>query len=241
MQSLWLCPREVFILFFSLIETVISNIIFFILHASGAGAFPKPLTPAEEKECLAALKNGDAAARNRLIERNLRLIAHIIKKYYSAGYDQDDLISIGTIGLIKAVSNFDSDKGTKFATYASKCIENEILMYFRSQKKISQDVSMSDPIDSDKDGNALTLSDVIADEYDIIENIDIKIKSQMLRGYMNEILSERERQIINYRYGLDGRNELTQREIAVKLNISRSYVSRIEKKALQMLFERFSS
>ena len=224
----------------SLIETIVSNIFFFILHASSAGAFPKPLSPADEKECLLALKNGNADARNRLIEHNLRLIAHIIKKYYSAGYDQDDLISIGTLGLIKAVSSFDSEKGTKFATYASRCIENEILMYFRSQKKTAQDVSMSDPIDSDKNGNALTLSDVIADEYDIIENIDIKIKSQKLRGYMNEILSEREKQIINYRYGLDGREELTQREIATKLKISRSYVSRIEKKALQMLHERFN-
>lgn len=161
------------------------------------------------------------------------------KKYYSGQVEQDDLISIGTIGLIKAVSTFNSSKGIRLATYAARCIENEILMHFRNMKKSSQDVFISDPIDTDKDGNALTLLDVIADDSSIVDDIDLKIKSEQLRRYIKESLNPRERTIIELRYGLCGNDELTQREVAKKLGISRSYVSRLEKKALCQLLERF--
>ena len=181
----------------------------------------------------------DDGARNELIEHNLRLVAHIVKKYYNTGADQDDMISIGTIGLIKAVSTFNTDKGIHLATYASRCIENEILMFFRNQKKTAQDVFISDPIDTDKDGNTLTLIDVIADKSDIADEIDTKIKVEKLRVILPVCLTERERLIIEMRYGLCGREELTQREIAKKLNISRSYVSRIEKSALEKLRKQF--
>lgn len=166
-------------------------------------------------------------------------MAHIVKKYYNTGADQDDMISIGTIGLIKAVSTFNTDKGIHLATYASRCIENEILMFFRNQKKTAQDVFISDPIDTDKDGNTLTLIDVIADKSDIADEIDTKIKVEKLRVILPVCLTERERLIIEMRYGLCGREELTQREIAKKLNISRSYVSRIEKSALEKLRKQF--
>ncbi len=161
------------------------------------------------------------------------------KKYYSNARDQDDLISIGTIGLIKAVSTFDSDKGTRLATYAARCIENEILMYFRNQKKTAQDVYINDPIDTDKDGNQLTLMDVVSCEDTILEDVDLKLKSERLRRYISTALHGRERTIIEMRYGLDGRTPKTQREVARALNISRSYVSRIEKKALGELRELF--
>ena len=167
-------------------------------------------------------------------------MAHIIKKYYSSVRDQDDLISIGTIGLIKAVSTFDYTKGIRFATYASRCIENEILMHFRSNKKTAQDVSISDPIDTDKDGHPLTLMDVIAEDDTIIEDLDLKINAEKLYRYMRDILDDREKEIIEWRYGLVG-GGLTQREVAKKLNISRSYVSRIEKKALEKLKKRFDA
>jgi len=225
----------------SLFNQVLSNFLYLFLNVGSTGAFPRPLSSAEEKECLIKMEQGDDKARQKLIEHNLRLVAHIIKKYYSAGYEQDDLISIGTIGLIKAVSSYNRSKGTRLATFASKCIENEILMYFRGQKKTSQDISMCEPIDCDKDGNALTLSDIIADDLDIIDNIDIKIKSEKLRGYMAQVLDEREREILMWRYGLDGYDELTQREVAKKFDISRSYVSRIEKKALERLNLKFNS
>ena len=208
-------------------------------HITGGSSFPEPLSPEEEKDCIARLEAGDAEARRLLIEHNLRLVAHIVKKYYNSGADQDDMISIGTIGLIKAVSTFNSDKGIRLATYAARCIENEILMYFRNMKKTSQDVFISDPIDTDKDGNALTLIDVIADDSDIAEEIDTKIKLEKLRVILSGCLEEREKQIIEMRYGINGREELTQREIAKKLNISRSYVSRIEKSALEKLRKQF--
>ncbi|MBQ2675838.1 MAG: RNA polymerase sporulation sigma factor SigK [Clostridia bacterium] len=228
-------------MFWQILEMIWGKMLFLILHVSNTGAFPRPLTAKEEQEYLDKMLNeGDKNAREKLIEHNLRLVAHIIKKYYSAGYDQDDLISIGTIGLIKAISSFDNTKKTRLATYAARCIENEVLMYFRSQRKTAQDISMSDPIDTDKDGNALTLIDVIADDIDIIEDIDTKMKCKRLRKYLNECLDERERSIIEYRYGLNGKPELTQREVAQKLNISRSYVSRIEKKALSILYEKFN-
>ena len=218
---------------------IASAIYYFALHVKGAGAFPPPLTAEREAELLEKSRNGDDGARNELIEHNLRLVAHIVKKYYNTGADQDDMISIGTIGLIKAVSTFNTDKGIHLATYASRCIENEILMFFRNQKKTAQDVFISDPIDTDKDGNTLTLIDVIADKSDIADEIDTKIKVEKLRVILPVCLTERERLIIEMRYGLCGREELTQREIAKKLNISRSYVSRIEKSALEKLRKQF--
>ena len=218
---------------------IASAIYYFALHVKGAGAFPPPLSAEREAELLEKSRNGDDGARNELIEHNLRLVAHIVKKYYNTGADQDDMISIGTIGLIKAVSTFNTDKGIHLATYASRCIENEILMFFRNQKKTAQDVFISDPIDTDKDGNTLTLIDVIADKSDIADEIDTKIKVEKLRVILPVCLTERERLIIEMRYGLFGREELTQREIAKKLNISRSYVSRIEKSALEKLRKQF--
>ena len=227
------------VLFFSLLMKIASAVYYFALHVKGAGSFPPPLSAEREAELLEKSRNGDDDARNELIEHNLRLVAHIVKKYYNTGADQDDMISIGTIGLIKAVSTFNTDKGIHLATYASRCIENEILMFFRNQKKTAQDVFISDPIDTDKDGNTLTLIDVIADKSDIADEIDTKIKVEQLRVILPVCLTERERLIIEMRYGLFGREELTQREIAKKLNISRSYVSRIEKSALEKLRKQF--
>ena len=226
-------------MFFDLLMKIASAIYYFALHVKGAGAFPPPLSAEREADLLEKSRNGDNDARNELIEHNLRLVAHIVKKYYNTGADQDDMISIGTIGLIKAVSTFKADKGIHLATYASRCIENEILMFFRNQKKTAQDVFISDPIDTDKDGNTLTLIDVIADKSDIADEIDTKIKVEKLRVILPICLTERERLIIEMRYGLCGREELTQREIAKKLNISRSYVSRIEKSALEKLRKQF--
>ena len=187
------------------------------------------------------MKKGDKKARNKIIEHNLRLVAHIIKKYYSNSSEQDDLISIGTIGLIKAVSTFNYDKGTKFATYAARCIENEILMYFRNKKKYSQDVSLSEPIDCDKDGNALSIADIIADEKSVTENIEEKLRAENLYKTIDSELLPREKEIIYLRYGLFGKRAYTQREVAQKLGISRSYVSRIEKKALEILKEKIKN
>jgi len=218
----------------------LSNLIFFVLHVTGSGSFPRPLSAQEERDCLEKFKNGDMSARNQLIEHNLRLVAHIIKKYYSNANDQDDLISIGTIGLIKAVDTFDSSKGIRLSSYAARCIENEVLMFFRSGKKTAQDISMNEPIDTDKDGNALTLMDTMAVEDNIIDNLDCKIKSEQLKHYIVEVLSPRERIIIELRYGLSGNKPLAQRVVAEQLGISRSYVSRIEKKALGTLYKRFT-
>lgn len=218
----------------------IINLFFFILHVTGVGAFPQPLKSKDEKLFFDLMKNGDMSARNKLIEHNLRLVAHIVKKYYMTQNDQDDLVSIGTIGLIKAVDTFDASKGIRLSSYAARCIENEILMFFRNCKKSSQDVSMNEPIDTDKDGNALVLMDVIATEDLIVEELDTKIKSEQLRKYIDEVLSEREKIIVKLRYGLEGNVPLTQREVAKKLNISRSYVSRIEKKSLLTLKKRFN-
>jgi len=184
------------------------------------------------------MKEGDKTSRNKLVEHNLRLVSHIIKKYYSNSSEQDDLVSIGTIGLIKAVSTFNYEKGTKFATYAARCIENEILMYFRNKKKYAQDISFSEPIECDKDGNALSIMDIIADEKSINEDIEEKLNFEKLYKVIDLELSPREKEIIYMRYGLFGRKSFTQREVAKKLGISRSYVSRIEKKALETLKEK---
>lgn len=224
---------------FNLILQMLSNLYYFALHVTGAGSFPTPLSAKRESELLGKSRNGDLEARNKLIEHNLRLVAHIVKKYYANSSNQDDLISIGTIGLIKAVSTFKSDKNIRLATYASRCIENEILMYFRNQKKSAQDVYISDPIDTDKEGNSLTLIDVIADKSDIVEELDTKLKLEKLKTIISDVLDQREFEIIELRYGLGNKPELTQREIAKKLNISRSYVSRIEKSALEKLRQQF--
>ncbi len=214
---------------------ILSGIIIFALHVTAANSFPKPLSKEDEENCFIEMKNGNIEARNRLIEHNLRLVAHIVKKYYSNSDEQDDLISIGTIGLIKAVSTFSYEKGTRFATYGARCIENEILMYFRNKKKYAQDVSFFEPIDSDKDGNALSIMDTLAEEKSVTEDIENKIYTENLYRVIDSELSAREKQIIELRYGLRGRRAYTQREIASKLGISRSYVSRIEKKAIDIL------
>ena len=221
---------------FELLKSAL-NSIFMVLHINQTTEFPKALSKDEEKYYLDQfINNNDIKARNKLVEHNLRLVAHIIKKYYSVGYDQDDLISIGTIGLIKAINSYTPEKKTKLSTYASRCIENEILMFFRSNKKTNNDVYMSDPVDIDKDGNALSLIDIISDNSDIIDDIELKLKTEKLYKVINEKLNEREKTIIVLRYGLGSNPELTQREIAKKLNISRSYVSRIEKKALEIMY-----
>ena len=223
---------------FQIFSQILSNIFYLALHVTKPNLFPPPLSAKKELELLILKEQGDESAKNKLIEHNLRLVAHVVKKYYTED-DQDDLISIGTIGLIKAINTFKSDKKIRLATYAARCIENEILMHFRNNKKHAQDVYISDPIDTDKNGNAITLIDIIADDENIEEEIDLKMKLQRLRVILNNTLDDRELQIISMRYGLNGNNELTQREIAKKLKISRSYVSRIETAALQKLRRMF--
>lgn len=202
--------------------------------------FPQPLTEEEQNECIRLAAKKDMNARNKLIEHNLRLVAHIVKKYYSQSKEQDDLHSIGTIGLIKAVDTYKEGNGTRFATYASRCIQNEILMYFRSRKKLAAEVSLSDTIDIDKDGNALTYMEIISVDDDIADELDLKMMSEKAKKIIKTCLDERERRIIVLRYGLDGEKPLTQRELAAKLGISRSYVSRIEKAALEKIKERLT-
>ena len=214
---------------------------FFILHVCGGGSFPKPLSEKQEKEYLERAANGDNEARNKLVEHNLRLVAHIIKKYYGVQSEQDDLVSIGTIGLIKAINTFKPDKNIRLSSYASRCIENEILMHFRSVKKSAQDVSLNETIDTDKDGNPLTLMDIMAVDDTILDDLDRKLNSRKLGQFIREELSGREKTVILLRYGLGGTEPLTQKEIAKQLGISRSYVSRIETKALKKLKKRFDS
>ena len=199
------------------------------------GSFPKPLTDQEERYYLDLAAKGDINARNILIERNLRLVAHIIKKYYALTADQEDLISIGTIGLIKGISTFDASKGARLATYVARCVENEVLMHFRSQKKSAQDVSLSDYIETGTDGAALSLMDVVSQEDDLLESVSKRESLCTLRKAMGTCLSKQEQQIISLRYGLDDRTPLRQREVAQACGISRSYVSRIEKRALEKL------
>ena len=199
------------------------------------GSFPKPLTEEEEQRYLSQAKAGDLNARNILIERNLRLVAHIMKKYYTQSSDQEDLISIGTIGLIKGISTFDTAKGARLATYAARCVENEILMHFRSQKKTAQDVSLSDYIETGADGAPLALMDVVSEDLDLLEQVASRETAAQLRRAVAENLTDQEQQVIRLRYGLDGCPPLRQREVAQKTGISRSYVSRIEKRALEKL------
>lgn len=211
--------------------------ILYSLRLSSGGSFPKPLSAKEERDYLARAAEGDLEARNILIERNLRLVAHIMKKYYTQASDQEDLISIGTIGLIKGISTFQPEKGTRLATYAARCIENEILMHFRGQKKSATDVSLSDYIETGKDGTSLSLMDVVCSDEDVFD----QLSEQELIGRMSRavqtVLEPREREILRMRYGLSGATPLTQREVAEQCGISRSYVSRIEKKALRKLRE----
>ena len=214
-----------------------ANTLLFSLRLSGGGSFPKPLSAAEEAEYLDRFSKGDPEARNILIERNLRLVAHIVKKYYAQSSDQEDLISIGTIGLIKGISSFDAAKGARLATYAARCIENEILMYFRAQKRQQNEVSLSDSIDSDKEGNALQLMDVVGVDDTMLEDLHDRESAQLLHRLVKEKLTVREAEIMRLRYGLGGTVPLTQREVATLFGISRSYVSRIEKKALEELRE----
>lgn len=205
-------------------------------------SFLKPLSTKEEQQYLLAYKQGDLQARNVLIERNMRLVAHIVKKYHSAERDSEDLISIGTIGLIKAIDTFQIEKGIRLATYASCCIENELLMLFRSEKKMGKDVSLSEPIGSDKEGNEICLLDIIESEpVDVAEQMDTRENIRKLSIFMKEVLSEREQEILILRYGLFGHKEMTQREIAERMHISRSYVSRIEKKLLKKLRDCYES
>jgi len=206
------------------------------LHLAGnPGSFPKPLSAEEERDCLERLANGDMDARNTLVEHNLRLVAHIVKKYYAQESEQDDLISIGTIGLIKGISSFKPEKNTRLATYAARCIENEILMYFRSRKKTQNEVSLSDSLDTDDDGNSLNLMDVVGVDDTMYADLQDRDDCIRVRALVGEVLTPREREIITLRYGLTGQMPRTQRELAAKLGISRSYVSRIEKRALEKL------
>lgn len=217
------------------------DLIFFALHIGNSGFFPKPLSKKEEADALERASNGDIEARNLLVEHNLRLVVHIIKKYYSNYSDQDDLISIGTIGLIKGINSFKSEKGTRLATYAARCIENEILMHFRGVKKTSQDVSMSDPIETDSEGNPLTLSDIICTDDTVVDDLDYSMKCSQLRRFVDEIKNPRDRAVIIMRYGIDGNEPKTQQEVADILGISRSYVSRIETKILSTLRKRLEN
>lgn len=217
---------------------LLCNSLFLSLHLSGsAGSFPKPLPPEKERECLERCAAGDLEARNLLVEHNLRLVAHIIKKYYTQSADQEDLISIGTIGLIKAVNTFRPDRGIKLATYASRCIENEILMHFRAQRKVQGEVSLSDALETGTEGDALYLSDVVGEEDTMLEELQDKENRALLRRLIAEKLTKREADILRRRYGLDGRLPQTQRQVASHYGISRSYVSRLEKKALGKLEE----
>ena len=199
------------------------------------GSFPKPLTAQEEQHYLALASQGDLEARNILIERNLRLVAHIMKKYYAQAADQEDLISIGTIGLIKGITTFDASKGARLATYAARCVENEILMHFRAQKKSAQDVSLSDHIETGSDGAPLELMDVVCQEDDMLDRLACREQTIQLRKAIDRVLTDQEKQVVTLRYGLDGEEPQRQRQVAQTIGISRSYVSRIEKRALQKL------
>ena len=215
--------------------SVLSRFLHSMLGIATPLGFPPPLEAKEERESFIQARAGDMKAREKLIVHNLRLVSHIVRKYYSAAADQEDLVSLGTIGLIKGVDSFDPVHGTRFATYAAKCIQNEILMHFRSQKKLQNEVSINEAIDTDRDGNPLTYEDIISTDENMAEELDRRILANRALSYINTILSPRERQIIYLRYGLSGRKPITQKEAADLLGISRSYVSRIEKSALDKL------
>ena len=209
-----------------------------ILRTSDTHSFPPPLSKEEEHSLFVRARNGDIEARNRLIEHNLRLVAHIVKKYYTTAPDQDDLISVGTVGLIKAIDSFDIENGARFATYAGRCLQNEILMYFRAQKKHSGVTSINDAVDVDKEGNPLTYLEIIASPDDIVDSIDRKIKLEKIKKAIYTVLTERERRIMTLRYGLtQSGKHYAQRDVAKLLGISRSYVSRLEKSAIDKIRE----
>ena len=227
-------------MFLQLLSHISQNLIYFMLHLTSGNSFPKPLSAKEETAELKKFhEEGDMKAREKLINHNMRLVAHIVKKYYSNYSDQDDIISIGTIGLIKGIDSFDYKKGTRLATYASRCIENEILMHFRAKKKSEKDISMNEPIDRDSEGNPLTFTDIIYSESTVFDEVDLKMRSEKLYQYLKKLQDPRERQILVMRYGLYDTVALPQREVAEQLGISRSYVSRIEKKALSELKKMF--
>ena len=221
------------------LSRILLKFISLILGIEQMQSFPPPLSKEEEEEMFRRMRLGDKKARDVIIERNLRLVSHIIRKYYSNYQSTDELLSVGSLGLIKAVDSFKSEYGTRFATYGAKCVQNEILMFFRSQKKQQNEVSINDTIDIDKDGNPLTYMDIISVEENIADDIDLRIHTEKLRMLVEKSLDKREREIITLRYGLKGYKPLTQREVASYLKISRSYVSRIEKKALEKLKEGF--
>ena len=220
-------------MFLDLLAFIIGKCIFFC-SAIGGDTFPKPLTKEEESILLKACRSGDVLAREKLISHNLRLVAHVVKKYQGA-YDNDDLISVGTIGLIKAIDTFKEGKGSQLATYTARCIENEILMLLRANKKFKSNVSLTDVIGADKDGNELTLIDLLSDGENVLTNVERSVQSSKFNKFLKENLSTREYNILALRYGLTGGVPLTQREVAALLKISRSYISRIEKKAIDKL------
>lgn len=225
---------------FTATAALLASAVFFILRTqSSGGTFPRPLNKEEEQHYLELLSAGDDAARTKLIEHNLRLVAHIVKKYYAMPADQDDLISIGTIGLIKGINTYKINKGTRLATYAARCIENEILMHFRSIRKSASDVSLSEALDTDTDGNSLALMDVISCEDEGLLQVEQNDHYDQMRYFINTCLTTREKEILILRYGLHGKEPLTQREIAKIRGISRSYVSRLEKKAVDKLRKEF--
>lgn len=212
--------------------------IFVVGYISGSTLFPEPLNSEEERKALERIQQGDDEARNLLIEKNLRLVAHVCKKYANTNVDQDDLLSIGTIGLIKGINSFKPEKGARLSTYVSRCIDNEILMYLRSTKKLNSEVYLNDTIGKDKDDNVVTLEEVLEnDERSIEDIVDLKMKIKKLYKKMKEVLKDRERTIIELRFGLNGEKPKTQHEIAESMGISRSYVSRIETKAIWKLSE----
>ncbi len=223
----------------STILLLLSSAFWMLRMGNEVGSFPRPLGAQEERECIDRALAGDMEARNKLIVHNMRLVAHIMKKYYTHTSDQEDLISIGTIGLIKGVSTYRPERGVRLATYASKCIENEILMYFRSQRKTAGDLSLSDTLDTDGEGSNLSILDVLSQDDDQLEKVDVMEACSHLRACIEENLTPREARVIRLRYGLDASEPLSQREVAASCGISRSYVSRIEKRALEKLREAF--
>ncbi len=223
--------------FIQLLTQAFGSIVYMLLGLSGSGSFPRRLSTSEENKYIELMRQGDENARHKLIEHNLRLVAYINRKYYSVSNEIDDLISIGTIGLIKAVDSFSPDKGIRLSSYASRCIENEVLMHLRACKKNASNVSISEPIETDRQGNTITFIDVIADDTVISEELELKIQSEKLMKCINRLSDRRGREIIILRYGLGGKEPLTQKEIADRFDISRSYVSRLEKKILGELSE----
>lgn len=222
----------------SVLTILLKDVLFFVSYVKN-NAFPQPLSKKEEDKYIQLMLEGDFEARNKLIEHNLRLVAHLVKKFVNTGEDNEDLISIGTIGLIKGIESFSPDKGTKLATYAARCIENEILMHLRSIKKSKNDISLQDPIGQDKEGNEISLVDILeAENEDIIEYIQLNLEVEKINKYLS-VLDDREKLVLISRYGLDHKKERTQKEIAKELNISRSYVSRIEKRALMKVFHEY--